>query len=102
MPREVKSATHLRILRWVAIGLITTAVLVSALYLWDINRAYERVRGKSTVIPSQHHEEIHPRPHEDIRGSKEPSPISQYPLSNISAHIDALFLVGSVNPFSAS
>ena len=41
-----------RILRWIAIGLIVAVVLVSAAYLWDINRAYERIRGKSTVIPS--------------------------------------------------
>lgn len=41
-----------RILRWIALGLIAAVVLVSAAYLWDMNRAYERVRGKSTVIPS--------------------------------------------------
>lgn len=41
-----------RILSWVAIGLVAAAVLVSAAYLWDMNRAYERVRGKSIVIPS--------------------------------------------------
>jgi pimeloyl-ACP methyl ester carboxylesterase len=35
-----------------AIGLIAVVVLVSAAYLWDMNRAYQRVRGKSTVIPS--------------------------------------------------
>ncbi len=52
MPKEVKPTTHLKILRWIAIGLIATVVLFSALYLWGINRAYERVRGKGTVIPS--------------------------------------------------
>ncbi len=41
-----------RILHWIAIGLIAAVVLVSAAYLWDMNRAYERIRGKSTVIPS--------------------------------------------------
>lgn len=41
-----------RILRWMAIGLIAVVVLVSAAYFWDIHRAYERIRGKSTVIPS--------------------------------------------------
>lgn len=41
-----------RILSWIAIGLILTVVLVSAAYFWDMNRAYERVGGKSTVIPS--------------------------------------------------
>lgn len=41
-----------RILRWIAIGLILAVVLVSAAYFWDMNQAYERVSGKSTVIPS--------------------------------------------------
>lgn len=41
-----------RILRWIAIGLIAGVVLLVAVYLWDMNRAYERIRGKSTVIPS--------------------------------------------------
>jgi 2-hydroxy-6-oxonona-2,4-dienedioate hydrolase len=41
-----------RILLWIAIGLFLAVVLVSAAYLWDMNRAYERVSGKSTVIPS--------------------------------------------------
>ncbi len=41
-----------RILHWIAIGLIAAVVLVSAAYLWDMNRAYERIRGKITVIPS--------------------------------------------------
>jgi pimeloyl-ACP methyl ester carboxylesterase len=40
------------ILRLLAIGLIVTAVLLLAIYLLDINQAYERVRGKSTIIPS--------------------------------------------------
>jgi 2-hydroxy-6-oxonona-2,4-dienedioate hydrolase len=40
------------ILRCAAIGLILAVVLVSAAYFWDMNRAYERVNGKSTVIPS--------------------------------------------------
>lgn len=41
-----------RILRGIAIGLILAVVLVSAAYFWDMNRAYERVNGKSTVIAS--------------------------------------------------
>ena len=41
-----------RILLWIAIGLIVATVLVVVAYLRDINRAYERVSGKSTVIPS--------------------------------------------------
>jgi len=46
-----------RILRWIAIGLILAVVLVSAAYFWDMNRAYERVHGMSTVMAS---------PYEDI------------------------------------
>jgi len=41
-----------KILRWIAVGLIVAVVFVSAAYLWDMNRAYERIQGKSTVIPS--------------------------------------------------
>jgi 2-hydroxy-6-oxonona-2,4-dienedioate hydrolase len=41
-----------RILRGIAIGLILAVVLVSAAYFWDMNRAYERVHAKSTVIAS--------------------------------------------------
>lgn len=37
---------------WIATGLLAAAVLVLAAYLWDMNRAYDRVRGKSTVISS--------------------------------------------------
>jgi pimeloyl-ACP methyl ester carboxylesterase len=41
-----------KILRWIAVGLIIAVVLASAAYLWDMNRAYERIQGKSAVIPS--------------------------------------------------
>jgi len=41
-----------RILHWVAIGLILAVVSVFAAYFWDMNRAYERVSGKSMVITS--------------------------------------------------
>jgi pimeloyl-ACP methyl ester carboxylesterase len=41
-----------RILRWIAIGLIFAVAFVSAVYFWDMNQAYGRVSGKSTVIPS--------------------------------------------------
>lgn len=41
-----------QILSWIAIGLILAVVLFSAAYFWDMNRAYGRVCGKSTVIPS--------------------------------------------------
>jgi len=40
------------ILGWIAVVLILAVVLVLAAYLRDMNRAYERVRGKSTVISS--------------------------------------------------
>jgi 2-hydroxy-6-oxonona-2,4-dienedioate hydrolase len=40
------------ILGWIAVMLILAVVLVLAAYVRDINRAYERVRGKSTVISS--------------------------------------------------
>jgi len=43
-----------RILRWIAIGVTAAVILVSAAYLWDMNRAYESVRGQSTVIPSSY------------------------------------------------
>ncbi len=42
----------LRILRWITIGLILATLLVSAAYLWDMNRSYERISGKSMVMPS--------------------------------------------------
>jgi 2-hydroxy-6-oxonona-2,4-dienedioate hydrolase len=38
--------------RYIAIGLILAVVLVSAAYFSDIGHAYDRVSGKSTVIPS--------------------------------------------------
>lgn len=41
-----------KVSRWIAIGLVAAGVGVSALYLRDMNRAYERIRGKSTTIPS--------------------------------------------------
>ena len=41
-----------KILRWIAIGLILALVLVAAAYLSDMNRAYDRIQGKSTFIPS--------------------------------------------------
>ena len=41
-----------RILRWIVIGLVVVVLLVAAVYLWDINQAYKRVSGKSTVISS--------------------------------------------------
>lgn len=46
----------LRILRWAAIGLILAMIVVSAAYLWDMNRSYERISGKSKVIPSPYGE----------------------------------------------
>ncbi len=40
------------ILRWVAIVLIAAVVWVSAAYFRDMHLAYERIKGKTTVIPS--------------------------------------------------
>jgi len=39
-------------LGWFALALIAVLVSASAAYISDMNRAYERVRAKSTVIPS--------------------------------------------------
>ena len=39
-------------LQWIAIALGLAVVLVLAVYLRDMVRAYRRVRGKSTVVPS--------------------------------------------------
>lgn len=41
-----------KVARWIALGLVAAGVGVSALYLRDITRAYERIRGKSTTVPS--------------------------------------------------
>ena len=41
-----------QILRWVVSGLIVAVVLVAAFFFRDMDRAYERVRAKGTVIPS--------------------------------------------------
>ncbi len=41
-----------RVIFWMAIGLIVAVILVSVAYFWDMNRIYERIRGKSTVISS--------------------------------------------------
>lgn len=41
-----------KILRWIAIGLIAAVALITAVYIWDMNRAYGQVRGKSMVLPS--------------------------------------------------
>lgn len=37
---------------WIAIGLAAVVVLGSAVYFWDMHRAYARVNGKSAVVPS--------------------------------------------------
>ncbi|MCU0286054.1 MAG: hypothetical protein MUF15_06610 [Acidobacteria bacterium] len=43
-----------KILRWFAIGLIAALIFVFVIYRWDMKRAYKRVQGKSTIIPSVH------------------------------------------------
>ncbi|HEX6324322.1 MAG TPA: alpha/beta hydrolase [Vicinamibacterales bacterium] len=41
-----------KVLRWTAAGSATIFIVMSIAYVRDINRAYERIRGRSTVIPS--------------------------------------------------
>ena len=41
-----------RLLAWTLAGLILALVLVSVVYFRDMNRAYDRARGSSTVVPS--------------------------------------------------
>ncbi|MDP1569260.1 MAG: alpha/beta hydrolase [Vicinamibacterales bacterium] len=41
-----------RVARWIALGLVAAGVGVTALYLRDMNRAYARIGGTSTAIPS--------------------------------------------------
>ena len=41
-----------KILRWTAIALVAALAVFAAVYVRDMSRAYERIRGKSTVIPS--------------------------------------------------
>jgi pimeloyl-ACP methyl ester carboxylesterase len=42
----------MRVLRWAVTALLVAAVLVSAAFIRDMNRAYQRVREKGTVISS--------------------------------------------------
>lgn len=41
---------------WIALALIAMWVSASAAYLWDMNRAYERIRAKGTVVASPYGE----------------------------------------------
>ncbi len=45
-----------RILRWGAIGAISAMGLASAAYFWDMNRASQRIQGKSRVLSSPYGE----------------------------------------------
>ncbi len=45
-----------RILRWGAIGAISAIGLASAAYFWDMNRASQRIQGKSRVLSSPYGE----------------------------------------------
>jgi len=38
--------------RWIALAIVAALLLVCAAYFWDMHRAYARISGKSTVIPS--------------------------------------------------
>jgi pimeloyl-ACP methyl ester carboxylesterase len=40
------------ILRWMAVALTALAVVAAATYLHDIGRAYQRVAGRSSIVPS--------------------------------------------------
>jgi pimeloyl-ACP methyl ester carboxylesterase len=40
------------ILRWMAVALTALAVVAAAAYLHDIGRAYQRVAGRSSIVPS--------------------------------------------------
>lgn len=37
---------------WIALALVAVLIAAAAVYLWDMNLAYERVRARGTVIPS--------------------------------------------------
>lgn len=41
-----------RILRWAAAGSMAVLIVLSTMYVRDMSRAYERIRGKSVLIPS--------------------------------------------------
>ena len=41
-----------KILRWTAAGSAAIVIVMSVAYVRDMNRAYDRIRGRSTVIPS--------------------------------------------------
>lgn len=42
------------LLRWIGILIVITLVVVVTIYLIDINRAYARISGKTTIIPSDY------------------------------------------------
>ena len=48
----MKNRISRRILRWTVTSLIVAVALVSTAYLRDMNRAYERALGETTVISS--------------------------------------------------
>ncbi len=52
MDVKEKKAGRRRILRWTGAGLAAGLVIVSAVYVRDMTRAYDRIRDRSTVIPS--------------------------------------------------
>ncbi|MCW5966208.1 MAG: hypothetical protein KIT83_19375, partial [Bryobacterales bacterium] len=43
-----------RVLRWAAIGVAALMMVGAAAYLRDMNRAYSRIAGNSTVLPSRY------------------------------------------------
>ncbi len=40
------------LIRWSALLVVTSLVVVTGTYLYDTRRAYERIRGRSTILPS--------------------------------------------------
>ena len=40
------------ILQWIVIALLSAILMMTGLFLWEMNKSYERVRGKSSVISS--------------------------------------------------
>ena len=41
-----------RVLRWTVAGLVAVLIVMAIAYVRDMNRAYDRIRGRSAVIPS--------------------------------------------------
>lgn len=51
-PTKVRKTTAKKLLRWAAAGSLVIIILFSTAYFRDMSQAYERIRDKSTVVPS--------------------------------------------------